>query len=410
MVQEFINKQFYNLFLITLLFGVILYNPIGIESVDELCASLLLILFLYSVFKSSNWAFNKMFLFALFVFLFYVFYSIYIGSNTKRGILTDLIIQMKPYLAFFATYHLKPAFDYKQKKLLKDITIILWLCLLPIGLAGFYNEHLISLIMKHTTYYAAAIVSLSLVYLFCSDYTLKDKIIFLLMLSIAVSSGRSKIYGFVALAAVIVLYFGNISNVKFSLKNILILLGTIFLIVFVAWEKVELYFVQNLVDSGSEDNQRDLLARFVLYATSIDIFKDYFPFGSGLASFATHASGAYYSDIYVQYGIEKVWGISKTEWDFIADTYYPSLAQFGIVGVFLYFLFWFHIIRKTFLYFLKSKIAKYFVISLLITGYILIENIADASFTSNRGFFMMMLLGLIMSELQLKELENSQNL
>ena len=34
----------------------------------------------------------------------------------------------------------------------------------------------------------------------------------------------------------------------------------------------------------------------------------------------------------------------------------------------------------------------------LIIGYILIENIADATFTSNRGFFMMVFLGLLCAE------------
>ncbi|MDL2279013.1 O-antigen ligase domain-containing protein, partial [Parabacteroides sp. OttesenSCG-928-G07] len=154
MVQEFINKQFYNLFLITLLFGVILYNPIGFESADELCALLLLLMFLYAVFKSADWAFNKVFLFTLFVFLFYTGYSFYIGSNTKMAILTDLIIQMKPYLAFFAVYYLKPVFSPQKKKLLKDISIVLWFILLPIGIVGFFHEHFIGWIMKHPTYYA----------------------------------------------------------------------------------------------------------------------------------------------------------------------------------------------------------------------------------------------------------------
>ncbi|MDL2277338.1 O-antigen ligase domain-containing protein, partial [Parabacteroides sp. OttesenSCG-928-G07] len=182
-----------------------------------------------------------------------------------------------------------------------------------------------------------------------------------------------------------------------------IALVTFLLILYVAWDKIQLYFLQSITGEVEED----LIARFVLYATSLEIFKDYFPFGSGLASFATHASGAYYSDIYVEYGISHVWGISNTGWDFIADTYYPSLAQFGVAGVFLFIIFWLYIIRKTFLFFLKYEIAKYFVISVLITGYLLIENIADASFTSNRGFFMMMLLGTIMTELRKKEIDTT---
>ncbi|HIX21793.1 MAG TPA: O-antigen ligase domain-containing protein, partial [Candidatus Parabacteroides faecavium] len=185
-------------------------------------------------------------------------------------------------------------------------------------------------------------------------------------------------------------------------KNISIIILTLTVIIFLAWNKIELYFLQGLTG----EKEKDLIARFVLYSTSIDIFKDYFPFGSGFASFATHASGAYYSDIYSEYGIESVWGLSKNGWEFIADTYYPSLAQFGIAGIIFYCSFWIYILKKAFIFFLKTKNAKYITIALLITGYIAIENIADASITSNRGLFMMMTLGLTLTELKREESNN----
>ena len=37
------------------------------------------------------------------------------------------------------------------------------------------------------------------------------------------------------------------------------------------------------------------------------------------------------------------------------------------------------------------------IIVLLICGFLFIENVADATFTSNRGFFMMLLLGFVLS-------------
>ena len=86
--------------------------------------------------------------------------------------------------------------------------------------------------------------------------------------------------------------------------------------------------------------------------------------------------------------------------------YCRYLAQFGIVGIILYISFWIYVLRKAYLFFLKNKQAKYIIITLLITGYITIENIADASITSNRGFFMMMLLGLTMAEIKSLELKN----
>ena len=54
MIQDFINKQFYYLYIFTLLFGVVLYDLIGFKSADEICPLLLLIMFLFSVYKSKD--------------------------------------------------------------------------------------------------------------------------------------------------------------------------------------------------------------------------------------------------------------------------------------------------------------------------------------------------------------------
>jgi len=90
--------------------------------------------------------------------------------------------------------------------------------------------------------------------------------------------------------------------------------------------------------------------------------------------------------------------LSKSYSAFIADTYYPSLAEFGVVGLVLFVLFWFYIIKKAFSFFMKTNDTRLIIMSLLIIGFLAIENVADATFTSNRGFFMMIFLGLILSE------------
>jgi len=61
MIQDFINKQFFSLFVFTLIFGLLLYGTIGFDFIDEICATLLFILFGYSLFKSQEWLINKAF-------------------------------------------------------------------------------------------------------------------------------------------------------------------------------------------------------------------------------------------------------------------------------------------------------------------------------------------------------------
>lgn len=395
MVKDFVNKHFYNFYVAAFVFCVLLYNVIGFKSADELLGLVLLVFYLFFVSRSKNWPFNKVFLITIGCFVFYTGYSFYIRSNTAGGILTDLVIQMKPYLAFFAAYQMRPKFSVKQKAILKHSCLIVWVLLIPIGLYSLVDFLIFKIVMEHPTNYAASAVCLSLIYLYCSKYTMNDKLLFVLMLSIGLFSGRSKFYGFFVLASCLVFYLKDIKRVKLNIKT-----GTIFLLIFlgvcwVAKEKLELYFVQTL--TGDE---KDLLARFVLYSTSIDILHDYFPFGSGLGSFATHASGLFYSDIYPKYGIDGVWGLTRSEYYFVADTYYPSLAQFGIVGICLFILFWIYILRMSFMFLYRTANIKYFVVSILAVCFLFIENVADASFTSNRGFFMMLFLGLLMSEQQ----------
>ncbi|SEF46307.1 hypothetical protein [Parabacteroides chinchillae] len=392
MIQDFVNKHFYNFFVASLIFCVLLYNVIGFKSADELLGLVLLVFYIFFVSRCKTWPFNKAFFITLGCFVFYTGYSFYIKSNTAAGIFTDLIIQMKPYLAFFAAYQMMPKFSEKQKELLKLFCLAVWILLVPIGIYSLVDPLIFKTIMEHPTNYAASAVCLSLVYLFCSKYTIKDKLVFVLMLSIGLFSGRSKFYGFFVLAACFVFYFNDVSKIKLNFKTITISVLILVGVCWVAKEKLELYFIQTL--TGDE---KDLLARFVLYSTSIDIFTDYFPFGSGLASFATHASGLYYSDIYTKYGIDGVWGLTQGGWYFVADTYYPSLAQFGIVGVCLFILFWIYLFRKTFSFLFKTTNIQYFVIFILSAGFLFIENVADASFTSNRGLFIMMFLGLLLS-------------
>ena len=134
----------------------------------------------------------------------------------------------------------------------------------------------------------------------------------------------------------------------------------------------------------------------VLMFTSFLIIKDYFPFGTGLASFGTLASGEYYSKTYKEYGLDSLWGISKDKPDFIADAFYPELAQFGLIGVILYWGFWIYLLKcviKT-----QRSQRKQFIIVILAFVFFAIEGFGDATFTHNRGLFVLILMGMVLPD------------
>jgi len=410
MPQAFINNTFYKFFIFSLTFGLLLYGTIGFDGIDELCAAILLVFFTGVMLKTKNWEINKAFLLTIGIFIFYLAYSFYIKSNSPKAIISDFIIQFKPYLAFFAVYTMKPIFNDRQKKMLRLFCLGCWSLLLILGIATFSSEYIISQVMFHQAFYAACVMALALIYLYSGNDSIKDRFVFIILLTVGLFSTRSKFYGLYTLAVMLVLFAPYIKNIKINLKTVLISLSIAALIGAVGWQKIDLYFAI----SGEEDVTKGLLARLTLYLTSLEILQDYFPFGSGFASFASYSSGVYYSDIYVKYGVDKIWGMNSTNYNYIADTYYPCLAQFGVVGIILFVSFFFFLIRKSYFMFKQNLQTRYFIITTLIIAYFLIESIADATFTGHRGFFMMMLLGLVLSEQKMlsseaKEGENKEN-
>jgi hypothetical protein len=400
--QDFINRQFFNLTLFTLIFGVMFYdsiNVLGFTYVDEICAALLLLLFGYRVFVSVNWEFDKFFLIVIGVFVFYLIYSLAIGSNTTGAILMDFVIQFKPYIGFFCVYAIRPTLSPNQRKIIRQVIFLSCIYTFVVGATWLIpGISVIEYTFTHPSRLATAASVLALLYLYCSDYTTRDKLIFILILAIGILSWRSKHFGFFVIAAACVFYFKPSFSLKFNLKNTLFFVAILALALFVAREKIYFYFVTGGFGSGRTTT--DLYARIALYYFSLQLFVDYFPFGTGFATYATFASGAHYSPIYVKYGMERMHGLTKEMPDFIADTYFPALAQFGVVGVVLFFGFWIYLVRRA------AKAYKYCckesLMAILIIIFFMIESVADATLTHNRGLFMMILLGLLFFDMRTK--------
>lgn len=396
MLRKFIDNTFYQITLFTLVFGVVFYDALPLTFIDELCAVALCCLYAYYIFHTPEWTVNKLFLSTIGVFLFYLIYSLSINCNTKTAILSDFIIQLKPYLAFFTVYALAPVLNKQMKKNLQLLSLFFAVYLLMIGITYLFNSTVLDILIHHPSRLATASTIMALLYLYCSNYTMKDKIIFLLILSISLLSGRSKAYGFFVIALFVVFYLNNKFKLEFNTKNITFLsIATLFTII-VAWDKIHFYFIEG--GFGESRETQDLYARMALYYFSAQLFIDYFPFGSGFATFATYTSGQHYSYIYNEYHLDMLHGLTKQDPKFIADTYYPALAQFGVVGAFLFFLFWVILLKKAFSKFYAQHNLQLFAISILIIFFFIIECTSDATITHNRGLFIMMLLALSLKD------------
>ena len=138
MTQANISKYIYILLLFTVTFGILLYNLVGtifdFDYTDEVGALILFVLYFIYLFRTKNWEINKVFLTTIFIFIFYLCYSLSIHSNTIAGIGNDFFIQIKPYLAFFCVYSMAPKFDKHQKAVLRSVALLYWMLLFAIGI------------------------------------------------------------------------------------------------------------------------------------------------------------------------------------------------------------------------------------------------------------------------------------
>lgn len=124
-------------------------------------------------------------------------------------------------------------------------------------------------------------------------------------------------------------------------------------------------------------------------------------FGSGFASFGTLPSVWNYSDLYYEYNLNLVWGISPSYYDFVADTFFATLGgQFGIVGILL--IVWlFVFIYKQFRGIVKIDYPKYryeYIVGTMIILTIFIESSSGNLIFVPTGVSQLCLLGIIVSQ------------
>lgn len=375
------NNLFFTFLVIGYLFGVILYDYLEFKYTDELMAFFLVVFAAMVVWERRKWKEVMPLGIVISIFLFYAIYSFLIHSNVAPGIIKDLVIQIKPFLGFYCVYLIAPRFTVAQNRFICIMCLIVGAVICMVGLTDAIHP-----VFGHPSRLATAATATAFLFLYCSAYTWSDVVVFIVLLSVGFFSTRSKFHGFWAIAAFLLIYCKAGGALRFNWQGIVVTILLCSLAVWFAREKIVLYYIDGMM------NSREMWSRPAMMLASGQIMYDYFPFGSGLGSFGTYASGEYYSHIYEVYGLDKMWGLSRSNPAFICDAFYPELAQFGIVGVMLYLGFWWSILRRSFR--VSAHEQKQWLIVLLVFVFFLIEGVADATFTHNRGLFILIIMAM----------------
>lgn len=369
-----------------------------VKWIDELaCYVLLLTGITDCVFNRRFKAYLPM-LTVMAVMTFYVVYSTFKGFNTLPYIAMDAIISLKPFVPFMVLLAVRPVPDAVERNLIKALAIVNVAEVIVLYAMPFMREYKLSI---HIMYLGATcMVAAMSYYLFSIDRNGKVSkpalAVVITFLVIGLGCTRAKYYAEAVLAVFLFLLYkpGMFRGVKPGYWALGIML--IGIVAAVSWHKFSYYFITGNSDTF-DPTVAESFARPVLYATGGLILVDHFPFGSGLASFASYASQAHYSSLYHDYGISSVYGLSEAMPDFICDAFYPMLAQYGVVGIVLFaaFMVWATGKVRTHKHSVPHLYCSHMAVCLAVTSFILIEGIAGTLPMQSWGMIAMMIMAMV---------------
>ena len=337
-----LSKAYFYLYLLLVL--SLFFAPALFTSLDELALLLMLMLGAVDVLYNRDWKKYKPLFVAGGVLFFYYVYSLgFCHYNIFKAITMDFWTHLKPVIAFSVAYAIAPEFTAKQRFIIKSVIVVMAVAGVIVFYSPYFHDMLFHVYYFGNIYIGGAIIWLMLMANDSERNHKNDIVCVLMLILLGLQCTRSKYYGIAVVFLFMLLMYKPKIIAHISFKNMLLILLLICGVIFVAWEKISFYFVTGgagvledaMATADDVESLGMMMARPAMYYFSILVFADHLWLGSGLASFASYCSSPdyNYSALYHEYGIDKIWGLSEEYPAFIADTFYPELAQFGLVGV-----------------------------------------------------------------------------
>lgn len=371
--------NFYTLFWIVYFPTCIAFNTLpGFSSIDEVMTAVLIVYtgLTYGSKYTNRVPWKEYFLFWG-VLTFYTVYSLIWGENVSGGVYLEFLQQIRPYSIIYCTWILNPQFSRKQKNLMALAVVLTLIARTIIRTEGAGVQADVSA--------GQIAICAGMTWLIFKKNTRRNIYIAILFVLIGlITCTKSKFFGevvcFIGIALFMKKKIDLASNKTFILS---MLLGAV--VLFFVWDKFDAYYLSGFSD---EDQARPMTTKVAF----TKILWDYIPFGPGMGTFATNGAWKYYSPLYMKYDLNEIWGLTSGG-GFICDIFYPSLVQYGIVGIFFFLWFW----KRRLSEFNKIQELSYFRVALLAFLCLAIEQTADSSWLSGKGMGYCMLIGLCLN-------------
>lgn len=373
--------RFFTLYWIIYFPTCIAYNDLpGFQSLDEVMTAVLIVYTFSKKWHSDTnpepWREYHTFLWILGG---YVVYSLIRQVNVPGAVWIEFVQQIRPYSIIYCTWILNPLFTEKQKKWMlwaMGITLVSWIY--------FHPETTQSGVQAEFPVLGQLAICSGMAYYLFTEDTKRNKYIALAIVLTGMLAPKFKFMGEVV-CFIAMLYYVR-EKLDFKSSRTVVYISLIMAVALaVTWTKFDTYYV-----SGWTNEE---LARPMTYKTSLKILWDYPPFGPGMGTFASWGAAEYYSPLLHKYGLSNIWGMTEDARWFIADAFYPTLCQYGIVGVMLFFVFW----KRRLKAFNEIEDMKYYRVALVTFFCLAIEQTADTSWLSGKGMGYCMLIGLCLN-------------
>ena len=317
----------------------------------------------------------------LVILTFFTIYGLLFGANIQKAVLRDLVQWIRPFSVIYCTWILNPQFTKKQKMTMlysMIATLVTWLFYHPTALNGVEAEFPVLGQLAMCTGMAW--------YLF-TDPTKENTYIATALVLSGMLAPKFKFLGEVVCFIYVIYFMQKRLNFK-SAKTAMALALMMAVVLYVTWFKFEAYYVSGFQEGAER------MARPESYKVAFgQILWDYFPFGSGMGSFGCAAAADFYSPLYYKYKMDDIWGLTPDNPMFLADAFYPVLAQIGVVGIFFFCAFW----KRRFQEMNRIVDMRYYKVAWITVFCLAIEQTADTSFLSGKGMGYCMLIALCLN-------------
>lgn len=378
------------LFLNLALFGEAIQGAMGFSYCDEIATIAVVCAAFFRFHASKNALADGMSTSSklALIWLFVVVSAAFLGNAfcgvhaSTAAILTDFLTCCKFPIALIASIYafacserLSALFEIEAKILLVVMTVLgIGNLFFDFGMgseARFGIRASFTFVFDHPTYLVFCAAGLT-------AFLMKDRernMPFIVMgMLVVLLSLRSKGFAFAAVCLLLLLTFGK-SN---RLSVVHIALG----LVAVALIGMDQYI--NYYQSAG-------YARGELARQAIAVANDYFPLGTGFATYGSAVTAQIdnYSPLYYAYGLSTVWGLAPGAASFLSDTFWPTvLAQFGYFGLVAFAA----LLIALFVMCYKAGGARLPVICIF--AYLLISSTSESSFFNPSAAYLAMCAGL----------------